>query len=286
MLAESIEPNLVQEPRVVVLMSVHAGANPKDLDVALASMRSQTHRNLRLLIYCDGPVHAEHEEVFGKYLEIEGGSDLLVRGQQSLGLASGLNRLIDLALEDPLTECLARMDADDISMPERIARQIDFLDTNPDVSVVGTWCIEFIEPNVPLSYKKPPFQTADVSRYMLYRNPLVHPAVMFRRSIFEKGYRYNSRFLVMQDYEFWSRLIVAGEVLSNVPENLLWFRMGSGFFKRRHGMNRAWTELKLRLDFARRSHLLRPIHLVGFLFIFLVRILPDPIKRLAYKYLR
>jgi hypothetical protein len=90
----------------------------------------------------------------------------------------------------------------------------------------------------------------------------------------------------MQDYELWSRLIIAGEVIANVPEYLLWFRVGDGFFNRRNGMRRAWDEVRLRLDFARRSGQFRPMQLAGLLALFLVRVMPGPVKRLAYKHRR
>lgn len=273
-------------PQVAVLMAVHAGANPIELDQALASMRSQTYRELRLFVYCDGPVRTEHDQTLARHLRTEHGVDLIVRGDRPAGLPTGLNALIELAVQDPAVQYMARMDADDISMPNRIARQVAFLKENPDVSIAGTWCIEFTRPNVPLFYKQLPSKPSDVPRSMLYRNALAHPTVMFRRGVFERGHRYDTRCVIMQDYELWSRLILAGEIISNVPEYLLWFRIGDSFFSRRHGLRRAWNEVCLRLNFARRAGLSRPSHLAGLFALFLVRVMPAAVKRLAYKHLR
>lgn len=282
----STESIMVALPQVAVLMCVHRGADPAQFDEALASMRAQTHRNLRLFVYCDGPLQAAHEEVIARLLRTEPGLDLVVRGERPAGLPTGLNRLIELAMADPAIEFMARMDADDISMPQRIERQLAFLREHPAVSILGTWCIEFTEPNVPAFHKKLPSEAAEVPGSMLFRSALAHPTVMFRRGVFERGHRYDPTLLVMQDYELWSRLIVAGEVISNVPEYLLWFRIGDGFFNRRHGMRRAWDEVGLRFRFARRSGLFRPKHLAGLFALFLVRVMPGPVKRLAYKHLR
>lgn len=273
-------------PSVAVIMSVHAGADPSQFAEALTSMRTQTHRNLRLFVFCDGPLQHAHEEVLARLLHTGHGQDTVVRGDRPAGLPTGLNRLIDLAMADPSIEFMARMDADDISMPQRIERQLAYLRDNPAVSIVGTWCIEFNEPNVPTFHKQLPSDAREVPRSMLFRSALAHPTVMFRRSVFERGYRYDPALLVMQDYELWSRLIVAGEVISNVPEYLLWFRVGDGFFNRRHGTRRAWDEIGLRLRFARRSGLFRLSHLPRLLALFLVRVMPSAIKRLAYKHLR
>ncbi len=69
------------------------------------------------------------------------------------------------------------MDADDISLPERIRLQVEFLQQHPDVSIVGTWCIEFTTPGVPMFQKELPTSDEEVKKFMLYRSPLIHPTV-------------------------------------------------------------------------------------------------------------
>lgn len=270
---------------VAVLMAVHRGADPAHLHEALASVKAQTHRALRLFVYCDGPLDAAHEAALAQHLDVAG-PDRLLRGERSQGLPTALNALIEAALEDPSIGHLARMDADDISVPERIERQLAFLAAHPQVSIAGTWCIEFNEPGVALFHKKLPAGRDEVARAMLFRNALAHPTVMFRRAVFERGYRYDPRYKVMQDYELWSRLIVAGESISNVPDYLLWFRVGDAFYGRRAGFKRARDEVTLRLRYARRAGLFRPTQLFGLAALFLVRVMPGGIKRLAYKHLR
>jgi hypothetical protein len=126
----------------------------------------------------------------------------------------------------------------------------------------------------------------EVNRFMLYRSPLAHPSVMFRRGVFERGHRYDTRLLIMQDYDLWMRLILAGEVISNVTEFLLWFRMAPGFFERRSGLTRAWGEVRLRFHYARRSRQLGPLHLMKLAALFTIRLMPSLLKRLAYRHLR
>lgn len=271
--------------KVAVLLSVHRGADAAQLDEALASMRAQTHSPLYLYVYADGPLDAAHEYVLTRHLDERGG-DLLVHGESARGLPTGLNTLIDAALQDRTIEFLARMDADDLSEPARITRQLEFFDQNPQVSVAGTWCIEFETRGEPLFSKQLPTEPDAVERAMLLRNALAHPTVMFRRAVFERGFRYDPDFLVMQDYELWSRLLLAGVVISNVPEYLLWFRVNRGFYGRRHGWQRAWSEVRLRLRHARRRGRLRPGLLLALGGLFAVRVMPAPIKRLAYRHLR
>lgn len=282
----SIDLPMTAQPQVAVLMCVHKGADAAQFEESLASMRAQTHRNLRLFVYCDGPLQAAHEEVIARLLHTEPGLDLVVRGEQPAGLPTGLNRLIDCALQDPSIAYIARMDADDISVPERIARQVAHLQSEPLVTVVGTWVVEFSVPGTPMFRKRLPTDPAEVGRFMLYRSPLAHPTVMFRRSVFERGHRYNANLLIMQDYDLWSRLLLAGEVISNVPDYLLWFRMPDDFYKRRSGLTRAWGEARMRFAYAWRTRKLRPTHLLGFAALFTIRIMPSAFKRLAYQWLR
>lgn len=282
----SIAPPMTAQPKVAVLMCVHKGADAAQFEESLASMRAQTHRNLRLFVYCDGPLQAVHEEVIARLLHTEPGLDLVVRGERPSGLPTGLNRLIDCALQDPSIQFLARMDADDISVPERIARQVAYLQDEPRVTVAGTWVVEFAVPGTPMFHKRLPQIPSEISRFMLYRSPLAHPTVMFRRGVFERGHRYDANLLIMQDYDLWSRLLLAGEVISNVADYLLWFRMPDNFYKRRSGLERAWGETRMRFDYARRTHQLRPTHLLGFAALFTIRLMPSALKRLAYQWLR
>ena len=271
---------------VAMLMAVHAGADVAHFDEALASLRAQTHGDVRILLYVDGPLTAAHEAVIAGRLRLGAGTDRVVRGATPAGLPIGLNRLIDTALDDPAIRFLARMDADDICLPTRIERQVAFLDAHPQVSVAGTWCIEFDRPGVPTFYKQLPTDTAAVREVMLFRSPRAHPTVMFRRAVLEAGFRYDPALKIMQDYEFWSRLLASGHVISNVPEYLLWYRMADGFYGRRTGFERAWGEVKLRWRYARQLRLLRPKLLLGLLALFLLRLSPQAVKRLAYARLR
>jgi Glycosyl transferase family 2 len=271
--------------RVAVLICVHADADPTEFDQALASMKTQTYSDLRLYVYCDGPLQPAHEEVLSFRLDTSSGRDHIVRGDRPAGLPTGLNALIDRAMADPQITFLARMDADDISLPERVERQVQFFRQHFDVSIVGTWCVEFTQQNVPLYYKVLPTSDAEIKKFMLFRNPLAHPSVMFRRSVFEDGYRYDAKCIINQDYELWSRLLVAGYRISNVPEFLLWFRVGNSFFSRR-GYRRAIADVTMRIQYAKRSNLMHPFNYIKYVALFALRISPLWIKKIAYLRLR
>lgn len=274
------------QPTVAILMCVHAAADVSDFDFALASIKNQTYSDIRVFVYCDGPLMPGHECVMAMHLNVNEGCDKIIRCARSAGLPTGLNKLIECVLDDPSLHYLARMDADDVSLPDRIERQIDFMHRHPDVSVVGTWCVEFTNYGVPLFNKKLPIDHDEMLKFMVFRSPLVHPSVVFRRGLFEEGHRYNVNLTMMQDYELWTRLVIAGKRLANVPEFLLWYRMTDSFFSRRTGWRRACTEVQMRINFARQMGLLRTRNYFKYAIFILLRIAPVWIRRLAYKHLR
>ncbi|NUZ08182.1 glycosyltransferase [Piscinibacter koreensis] len=273
-------------PAVAIIMSVHREADVGHFEEAMASLRAQTYRELHLFIFADGPLLLGHEAVLEKHLALTSGNDRLLRSERSGGLPVALNRLIDAALGNSGIAYLARMDADDICMPERIERQVAFMQQHRDIAVCGTWCIEFTEPGVAAFHKKLPTDPEAIPAFMLTRVPVAHPTVMFRRDVLEEGHRYDPTLPRMQDYELWSRLVVAGHRFSNVPEYLLWYRMAPGFYSRRTGIARAWVEIAMRLRYARKAQRMGLGLMLRLAAFFLVRVSPESVKRLAYRHLR
>lgn len=266
-------------PRVGVLLPVYAGTDADHFRQALGSMREQQGVEVRIFLGCDGALTPRHEQVVD---ELSRESDVVLRSDRRSGLSNTLNRTIESALADPSIEFLARMDADDISVPHRLLQQTRFLEAHRDIAVAGSWCIEFAHPGIAGFRKRLPCTAADVRRTMILRSPLAHPSVMFHRRVFEAGFRYDPAYDGVEDFELWSRLLLAGVGISNVPEYLLWFRASPELLARRSGWRRGAAEVRLRLRYARAAGLLRPWHYLGFAALMLVRMAPGPVRRLAY----
>jgi len=181
---------------------------------------------------------------------------------------------------------MARMDSDDICDAKRIETQIRYFEQHPDISVLGSWCIEFHSPGVPVYHKRLPVTPEDVPSFAVYRSPLAHPTVIFRRSVFDAGYRYDPSLPQMQDYDLWCRLVIGGYRIGNVPEYLLWYRMAENFYRRRDGWFRASNEIRMRFQLARHMGLLRPSLFVAWSVLLVTRMAPGPLKKLAYDFLR
>lgn len=268
-----------------VLMCVHGADDSGELRLALESLYKQEEVAHDLLLHIDGPISEDLEREINSHVATNTlGKVLVRRSDQSVGLAAGLNILIDYALEEGGYRFFARMDSDDISLSHRFKTQLAFLAENPEIAVVGSGITEIDSSG---TYHQTIFAEPEheaLVKSMIKTTPIKHPTAIFRSIVFEKGNRYTSELLVAQDYDLWIRLIDGGFRLGNIPEPLLLFRRGDNFFSRR-SRDRARLELQMRV----RAIKLLCLSRLNYLFaigLFIIRLSPQPIAQWAYKYLR
>jgi len=231
-------------------MSVYDGVSLPEFEEAVRSIRDQSFDDFEFLIMQDDVRRPD----LADRLQHHAADDPRIRLLASpvrIGLASALNRL----LAESAAPYVARMDADDVSMPDRLARQTAFLDGHPDVMVLGTMAIE-IDSDGRHTYEKTLPATDDrIRAFQCYRDPFVHPSVMFRRELFDVvgPYSEDASTSFLEDSDLWSRILLAGLKGANLPEFLFRFRVNSGLYARRGGIKLAWRELNLRWSYVRRS---------------------------------
>lgn len=200
-------------PRVTVLLPVYNGA--RFLAQSIESILRQSFDDFELLVINDGSTDGSREVV----LSFRDARIRLIDNEANLGLVASLNKGIGLARG----EYLARMDQDDIAMPERLARQVTFLDSNPQISVLGTWAEKIDEAGVMLGYSRAP--TGYQMEYLWWQpSPLLHPTVMIRLADLGAA-RYDPDLPYAEDYGLWLCLRAAGKRLHNLPECLLEYRV-------------------------------------------------------------
>jgi len=119
---------------------------------------------------------------------------------------AGLTRALNLALGLARAPIVARLDADDVALPERLARQVAFLDAHPDVGVLGSAAREVNGDGREVRVVRPPEDDAALRHALIRRNPMVHSTVTMRRRAVEGVGGYDARFAVAQDYDLWMRL--------------------------------------------------------------------------------
>jgi glycosyltransferase involved in cell wall biosynthesis len=194
------------------------------LGKAMESLLRQTHTELEVVAIDDGSTDGTLE-----LLEAFASRDSRVRvlrNEENIGLIRTLNRGVAEARGD----FIGRMDADDISTPERIARQLSVLETYPEIGLVGTG-VELIDEHGAVIVARPARCVGpDACRYMtLFAPPVVHPSVLARAEVMRRfPYRLDSDSLHAEDYDLWTRMSDGGVRFRNIDEPLLFFRMSSG----------------------------------------------------------
>lgn len=272
----------IKKDRIAVILSVYRNDSIICLKECIESLRQQTVQGITVFIGVDGPIGEEMSELFALY-EKENVARI-IRFEKNRGLAAVLNDLIEICKSEGY-EYLARMDADDISVKNRIELQVDFLKNHPEVDVVGG-AIEEIDEKSELRGKKVsyPLTHEECKKYFGYRNPMAHPTVMFRRSFFDKVKGYRNEYRINQDTMIWLDGFLNGCIFANIPETVLYFRVDDSLFKgRRHGWKYAKRLFKNRMLVNKELH-----YGVGpFLYaiaMFVKRISPVWLIKIAYKY--
>jgi len=201
-------------PAVSVLMSVHDGAPL--VSEAVASVLAQTDPDLELLVVDDGST----DDTPARLAAVDDPRLRLYR-QPRTGLTRALNRLLGLARAD----LIARLDADDLALPERLARQRAFMALHPEVGLLGTAAREDDLTGRPLGVVRPPVDDAGLRRALIRANPFVHSSVMARRELLARAGGYDETLGVAQDYDLWMRLVRLTR-LASLDEILVVRRLG------------------------------------------------------------
>lgn len=214
-------------PAISVAMSVYNGE--RFLDAAIASIRAQTFSDFEFLILDDGSRDGSRE-IISRHAREDARIKPIFR--ENRGLVASLNQLLDVA-QAPL---VARMDADDIAMPERFAVQAAYLAAHPECGVLGTWTVDIDEHGHPFSVDTPEHPTTHQQfiAHIATGGPLLaHPTVVYRRDIVLAAGGYHAAFRHCEDYDLWLRLADRTQ-LANIPQRLLNYRHYAGQVSNRH----------------------------------------------------
>jgi glycosyltransferase involved in cell wall biosynthesis len=263
-----------------VIMSVYFKDKLRYLEESVQSILNQTFSDFHYYIAIDGPVPSDIEDYLNT---LKDERIRLYRIGKNGGLAAALNHLLETVLKNPEYRYIARMDADDISMPERFEKQRNFLINNPEISVLGSWYEEIDENGEHLSYRKPPIEHEALKKRYYTRTPFAHSSVMFQRRLIEIAGYYPKDTVLMEDNVLWGRALKFNLKLSNLSCFIHKFRISSDFYKRRTGFKYAWCFVKKKIIIHR--SLQSPLYAYFITVIGgLLRILPSFLFKLVYKF--
>ena len=192
------------------------------LENSVNSILNQSYRNIEFIVILDNPDNIEIKNFMNK-LQLKDNRIRFYVNEKNLGLVKTLNKAIGLSNG----EYIARMDADDIALPDRIKLQVNFLDKNAEIDLVGSK-IEYIDENdnVISKDKYRPCGFEDIKRHLKYYNAFAHPTLMYRTDVLRKLNGYNEIYCA-EDYDLVTRFVVNGYKTINLNNILLKYRVRS-----------------------------------------------------------
>lgn len=263
---------------VAILMSVYKNDRLPFVKMSVESILEQTFSLFDFYIIADGLLKEEVD----KYLsELNDNRVFLFRNEENKGLARSLNKLLQIVLPKGY-EFIARMDADDISLPDRLKTQVTFLEANDEVDCVGTFAIEIDEQGEVFYKKEMPVEHHACHELFKKRDCLIHPTVMFRQKYFEKAGLYPEDTYFAEDTMMWANGFANGCRFANIPEYLFKFRLDKIFFKRRRGWKHAVAIYNLRRKVNKKLHYPISANMYAIMYA-IAKMMPTPILNLIYK---
>ena len=209
-----------------LLTSVYRKNTSEELNRCFDSIKNQAHIPDEIILIIDGPI----EEIF--FLEIKNWCKVLPMKTYSLNKNMGLAYVLNYGMKLCTNDWVFRMDIDDVCAKDRFQKQIDFINLNPEIDILGgnILCFESF-PNF-FSGRNVPSAPNEIKRFMKFRNPVNHPSVFFNRNrILDIGGYPNAR--LGQDYLLWINAIFKGLKIVNTKEVLVYMQVDKNSHSRR-----------------------------------------------------
>lgn len=263
-----------------VLIPVYRNDKPEDFRAAVKSIsETQTITPNEVLIIVDGPIPEPlRQTIVGLQKEISYMRILWQKENKGLGTA------LRIGVEHASHELIARMDSDDISMPDRFRLQLEMFEKDSELSIAGSDITEFIgTPDNIVARKALPTENGKIKNYMKSRCPFNHMTVMFKRSEVLRVGNYQDWFW-NEDYYLWIRMTMAGCKFANISEPLVNVRVGKDMYARRGGMRYFKSEAGIQRYMYGHKLISLPRYVVNVAIRFIVQVLmPNNIRGFIFQ---
>ncbi len=261
-----------------VLQTVYKSDAPEALRLSLESMIHQTIQPNEIVLVKDGPVPEALQSVIDELDNRNPGIIVQIQLEKNVGLGLALNE----GLKYCKNELVARMDSDDISLPERCEKQLLMFENDPELDIVGCPVKEFVgtDSNV-VGVRDVPLDNESIHKYAKRRDPFNHPTVMYKKSkVMLYGpygnYRKN------QDTALWVDMLGNGCKGANCSEYLLMFRFDENTYKKR----KSWINTKLLIQIRKKAYKIGFSSFWDYMFVSVAQlalfILPTGVQKFVY----
>lgn len=263
--------------RFSVLMSLYDKEKPEFLAECFTSLANQTLKADEIVLVFDGSINDNLQKAvqnFQNKLPLK-----IITLEKNVGLGQALNAGLNACQHD----WVIRMDTDDICVANRFEQQIHFIQTHPDIDVLGGQIIEF-EHDISQGKKSRTVPTIheQIVQYAKSRNPINHMTVAFKKSavLAVGSYRHAPLF---EDYDLWVRLLLVGYRFANLPDVLVYARAGQAMYERRGGWDYAQYEWAIQQKFYQQGFLNVAQLLKNLAIRLPMRLLPNGLRSWVYQ---
>lgn len=265
-----------------VLMSIYHKEKPEYFNRAMQSIwNEQSVKPDGIVLVQDGKLTDELYSFIDEWKNELGEALKIIPLEQNVGLGDALNE----GIKHCSYELIARMDTDDIALPDRFEKQLKVFG-NSEIDICSGWISEFDKDEEEiLSYRKLPELHHEIINFARKRCPINHPAVMYKKAVVEKAGGYQ-KMMWFEDYYLWGRMIVSGAKFYNLQEVLVNMRAGYGQLERRSGFKYAMSEFNLQKEFLKIGFINYFEFIRNVAIRFSSRIMPKILVKIIYKMLR
>lgn len=264
-----------------IITSVYKNDKPEFVRVALDSMLvNQSVKPTEIVLVQDGPVPnglslllSEYETKYPEVMHV-------IRLEKNGGLGNALK----LGVEKAKYDICARMDSDDICLPDRFEKQLAYLEAHPECDIVGGQMTEFIDtPDNIVGRREVPLTNEEIYKFMKSRCALNHVTVMFRKEAVLKAGNYQDWFW-NEDYYLWVRMMMAGCKFANIPDVAVNVRSGADQYARRGGKKYFDSEIGIKKLMLEEGMITRKEYIVNYIQRFIIQLmLPNSIRGWVFR---
>ena len=264
-----------------VCTSVYKNDRPEYVRVALDSMLvNQSVKPTEIVLVQDGPVPESLSTLLSEYENKYPEVMHVIRLEKNAGLGNALR----LGVENAKYDIIARMDSDDICMPDRFEKQLAYLEAHPECDIVGGQMTEFIDtPDNIVGRREVPLINEEIYEFMKSRCALNHVTVMFRKEAVLKAGNYQDWFW-NEDYYLWVRMMMAGCKFANIPDVAVNVRSGADQYARRGGKKYFDSEIDIKKLMLEKGMITRKEYIVNYIQRFIIQLmLPNSIRGWVFR---
>jgi glycosyltransferase involved in cell wall biosynthesis len=263
-----------------VTISVYKNDTPDHFSLAMNSIIEQTFPPNEIVLTIDGPISASLSDIISKY-EKELCNLKIIRIPENKG--QGIAHQIGVI--NCSHELIAIMDSDDIAVKDRFEKQIKCFEENPDIDILGGFIAEFIDDrdNI-ISIRSVPLEDNLIKKYLKRRCPFNQMTVMVRKNSVLNAGNYQDWYFE-EDYYLWCRMFLNGCKFKNIPNILVYVRVGKAMYNRRGGWKYFKSEIKLQRFMLDNKIIIQFEYIINVVIRFVVQIImPNTIRGLFFRY--